>query len=555
MRLRTRAGAALALGAIAALPAQPAFAGTSTGPSTTKAPYVLPSTSGVDITSLLTVGDGGATDGTRMVGIPDGLGARQNGSKLTVLMNHELQATRGIARRHGQKGAFVSQWSLNPKTLEVESGRDFINPGVTYWDYPSQTFGSAPSNNPASLLAGDPLVPAPAVNPRDPSDLFPAQFAPFARFCSSSLTDPGQLYNKKTGRGYGDQVYFANEESGDEARLFGVDAQGNAKQLPRTGLFSWENTLAANTRSDDTVLMGMEDAAPGQLWVYAGTKTASGDAFDKAGMTNGENYVLDVARNVTVDTDAEFRATYGKGTPVAVRANTVDWDSSGKRQNLDASTVGLTLNRIEDGAFDPKRPNDFYFLTTEGAPDAGAPAEQQRDGGGLWRLRFTDVRDPTAGAKLTLLLDGSEAPFLSKPDNMDLDSRGNILIQEDPGGNAALARIVAYRIKTGELKTIAQFDPALFAAAPWNGALPVVRTPANTTAPEATVDEESSGIIDVDDITTGGARYLFDAQVHRAYPTAGASGFAADAPGELVEFGQLLEMKVDWDQVWDDSDD
>ena len=152
----------------------------------------------------------------------------------------------------------------------------------------------------------------------------------------------------------------------------------------------------------------------------------------------------------------------------------------------------------------------------------------------------------------TLLLDGSEAPFLSKPDNMDLDRRGNILIQEDPGGNAALARIVAYRIKTGELKTIAQFDPALFAAAPWNGVTPIVRTPANTTAAEATIDEESSGIIDVDDVTSGGARYLFDAQVHRAYPTAGAAGFAADAAGELVEFGQLLEMKVDWDEVWDD---
>ena len=55
------------------------------------------------------------------------------------------------------------------------------------------------------------------VNPRNPADIFPAQFAPFDRFCSSSLTDPGQLYNQRTGRGYAGQIYFANEEGGDEA--------------------------------------------------------------------------------------------------------------------------------------------------------------------------------------------------------------------------------------------------------------------------------------------------------------------------------------------------
>ena len=278
--------------------------------------------------------------------------------------------------------------------------------------------------------------------------------------------------------------------------------------------------------------MGQEDAAPGQIWVYEGRKTSTGDAFEKAGLTNGENHVLDVAGDTAVDTDAEFRAAYGKGTPVKMRANVVDWDSSGARQNADAANVGLTLNRIEDGAFDPKRPNDFYFLTTEGgAPDSGAPVEQPRDGGGLWRLRFADVRDPTAGAKLTLLLDGTEAPFLSKPDNMDLDQRGNILIQEDPGGNAALARIVAYRIKTGELKTIAQFDPALFEAAPWNGVTPIVRTPANTTAAEATIDEESSGIIDVRrhhgrGRATCSTRRSIARTRQRALP-----GFAADSAG------------------------
>ena len=48
--------------------------GTSTGPNTTTKPYVLPVGDGVSVTSLLTVGDGAASNGYEMVGIPDGLG-------------------------------------------------------------------------------------------------------------------------------------------------------------------------------------------------------------------------------------------------------------------------------------------------------------------------------------------------------------------------------------------------------------------------------------------------------------------------------------------------
>ena len=143
---------------------------------------------------------------------------------------------------------------------------------------------------------------------------------------------------------------------------------------------------------------------------------------------------------------------------------------------------GLTLNRIEDGVFDPRHPNDYYFVTTEGAPGV-VPSEPAvtRDGGGLWRIRFKDVEQPELGGTIELLLDGSEAPFLNKPDNMGIDKHGNLLIQEDPGGNAQLARIVAYDVDTGKRGVVAEFDPALF------------RTGG---AGFLTQDEESSGIID-----------------------------------------------------------
>src|SRR3954464_4097413 len=84
--LKGAAGAAASAGASLLGPAMASAAGT--GPSTAVQSYVVPSTTGVDLTALLTVGD--SVGGYRMVGIPDGLGIMPGGSSFTVFMNHEI---------------------------------------------------------------------------------------------------------------------------------------------------------------------------------------------------------------------------------------------------------------------------------------------------------------------------------------------------------------------------------------------------------------------------------------------------------------------------------
>jgi hypothetical protein len=507
-RLRAFALAGLIVVATAAT-AIAAPGGTSTGPNTTTAPYVLPVGDGVSIKSLLTVGDGSASNGYEMVGIPDGLGLvrpQGDGSRdFTLFMNQELRNTQGVARRHGKIGAFVSELEIDSDTYGVEEGSDLIDPDVRYWDYVTQTYRSTPSSA--------------DVNPRDPTDAFVAQLAEFSRFCSATISEWKQFYNPSSKKGYEGQIYFANEENGDEGRVFGVTTDGQAQQLPRLGMASWENTLPAHNDGDTTVVVGNEDGASGQIWVHVGSKQKTGNPFDRAGLTNGAEYVLDLA-NEAVSTDAQFRATYGKGTSVPFTLGAdelVDWDSSGARQNADAAAKGLALNRIEDGVFDPKHPNDVYFLTTEGGGTVPSEPGVTRDGGGLWRLRFKDVDHPEKGGTIELLLDGSEAPYLNKPDNMTIDRRGNLLIQEDPGGNAHLARIVAYQVRSGDRGVLAEFDPSLFR----RGGVGFI-----------TEDEESSGIIDARK-ALGPGWFLFDAQVHKASPD----------PAK-VELGQLMAMHV-----------
>jgi hypothetical protein len=358
-------------------------------------------------------------------------------------------------------------------------------------------------------------------------DDFVAQPAPLGRFCSGTLTAAGQLYSERTGRGYFGRIYFPNEETGIEGRAFGTLEDGTTKQLPRLGLFSWENVVPAANRSDTTLVMGNEDTADGQLRVYVGDKRRKGDAFDRAGLTNGVNHVIDLV-DETVGREADLRAKYGEGTPVEFDLAEVDWDQSGTAQNSEAAADGLTLNRIEDGVWDPRNPSDFYFTTTDGGVVEQATSERGfRDSGGIWRLSFEDIERPGRGGTLTLLLGGAggeqDEIRLNSPDNVGMDRRGNLLIQEDNGNNRDRGRIIAYQVHSGELGVVAQFDPELF----------------SPPTPVMTLNEETSGIIDAREVL-GRGWWLFDAQVHRP---------VAD-PARVTE-GQLMAMRIKrWDDVY-----
>lgn len=524
-RLQDRRIALLSVAVVLLLSASPAAADSSIarGPSTTTDPYILPVADQVRITSLLTVNDAGsAGNGYEMVGIPDGLGLSIEGGKAVAFMNHELRDAQGIVRRHRQMGSFVSRLEIDRRTLAVTAGSDLIDPGVRFYDYPSGTYVTSG----ARFADGT------------------HQESSFGRWCSSTLTDPGLLYSESKKVGYRGQIYFGNEEDGDIGRTFGVLTDGTTKALPRLGLFQWENTIPADNKAETTLVMGQEDGPAGpvsQLWVYVGTKQKSGDAFDQAGLTNGADFVMD-AVNQSITTDTQWRAAVGTGNPAPVKLNEVPWNASGAAQNAQAQAVGLSMNRIEDGYWDPHDRDRFYFLTTEGG-DTTTTFPYTRDGGGLWMLEFKNVDKPHQGAQLTLLLDGSEEiargePKMNKPDNMGMDRHGNLLIQEDPGNNAHLARIIAYRPDDGALGVVARFDANRFLAGG---------------SSFLTQDEESSGIIDGERAFGRGA-FLFDAQIHTAAGLPPGTG--PNTIQEYVENGQLLLLRVgDWDAVYGESDD
>ena len=113
-----RCRTAFAIATAAVLAAAPAAHAQYTGPSSSQSPYIVPTAPGWGVASILTVGDSLAFSPVpQMGGIPDGLGATGgifnpatgtyvlNSSFMTVFMNHELGATVGAVRAHGQTGA------------------------------------------------------------------------------------------------------------------------------------------------------------------------------------------------------------------------------------------------------------------------------------------------------------------------------------------------------------------------------------------------------------------------------------------------------------------
>lgn len=517
--------------------------GVSTANSVLAKPeYILPATDAVEIKPLVYAGD--VISGLTIRGIPDGMGAMRNSDgSINLLSVHEVPGYGAVgalakAADAGKPvlGTSITQFKLSASGTRVIEAKNF----VTKWnfynyntkEYQNTLTGTAPVGTTVGM------------------DNF------ISRFCSATLAPAGTFSFKDGGitLGYEGAVFLTGEEDAESGygRGFAFDMDGQAFQLPRVGLASWENLMPNLKPGKNTVVMANEDgsAIDSQLFMYVGTKTSSGTFADKAGLTNGDLHVLSVPN---IANDNAFRAAYGKNKAVDVSFNKTVWDANLKTQALDHAAQGTEFARIEDGQWDPVNPNIFYFVTTESNKDPGATKENpelpgvSRDGGGLWRLTFVDGQKPELGAKLELLLDGSEAPYLSKPDNMTITSDGVVLLQEDPGNNARVARIVAFRVSDGKLATVAQFNSDYFD---------------KSGSKFMTIDEESSGIIDVTSLIAkpgdSSKHFYFNAQVHTTGAYGARPDLTAKSPSGILNFnrktlegGAYYYLKIsNWKEVF-----
>lgn len=475
------------------------------GPSTTTEPYLVPSIAGVQTMSILTVGDG--VGGYRMVGIPDGLGAfRSRKGEFTLLMNHEITTgAPGIVRAHGSSGAFVSQWRIDSKTLAVIEGMDHTpSPDHVYrWDPAQMSYTQGTTQ--------------------------------WQRYCSGDLPAEKALFSQS--HGTRERIYLNGEEVTEGrawAHVVTGDHAGETWELPRFGRMSWENVVASPHPQRKTVVMCLDDSSistfpdttpnatdfPSEVCVYVGTKERGDHPVDAAGLNNGKLYGLKVSLQDGTAVAGE-RNDFGLGSTAFVGTGRFSLVELGPGGDVSGFTAAAQLEqeaidkrvfrfqRVEDGAWDPEEDDDFYFVTTASLTNNCR----------LWRLRFDNVEKPEKGGTITILLKGDEGHKML--DNVTIDRRGRILMDEDPGNSDRVSKIWMYHIASGKLTQVAAHNPKFF----------------DPTIPDnpdfLTQDEESSGIIDAEDIL-GKGWFLVDVQVHKL-----------SSDPELVEGGQLLALFVD----------
>ena len=141
-----------------------------------------------------------------------------------------------------------------------------------------------------------------------------------------------------------------------------------------------------------------------------------------------------------------------------------------------------------------------------------------------WELTFDDITQPQNGGIFRVVGDGNNG--FKMADNITVDGKsGNVLLQEDVGGDARLGKVWDLNPANGALVELAAHDGNRFLSGGGNF---------------LTQDEESSGIIDVTALFKNEAGY--DTAANRYYLLVSQAHYAI--PGELVEGGQLQLMKV-----------
>jgi len=491
---------------------------------TTVKNYVVPVGNEYDVDALFSADDKvpvlGGSGEYRMVGIPDGLGAHGNGNGTsTLFMNHELGFTAQSEPYVGgtkNRGAIVSKWILDASGNPIAGKRAYD-----------------------TVFVDDALV-----GPAATTGNLTRQFA---RFCSGRLAGPPEGFDR--------WIYFANEEStgsstfeakgGLSVAIFENGGEGEAHALPFLGRFAWENTLIQRGTGDLTVIMGMEDGNSSQipandnsqLYLYVGVKdrTPGATVLERNGLTGGTLYAFR-SKNTNRNSELVFQAgtLAGEWAPITGVAGMSDTQLEAATD----ATGAMVFARPEDGTFNPRQVNEFFFVTTGDVPASG-----ENTGNALGRLYSLKLNPsgPAKDATLSIVYNADEvlaagADIAISPDNIDASSQ-YLMINED--GTGASRPVMAAKGRDGsiwrfELKQGEGVNPS--------SALRVAElnpggrdNPANGAPTVGPGVWETSGIIDVSSIF-GPNTWLSDVQAHS--PTAAPAGSTV-----TVEDGQLFILK------------
>jgi hypothetical protein len=371
---------------------------------------------GWSATPLFTVGD--KIGNWSPVGKLDGLAAwKLDSQTVRVLVNHEVVAGKGTPFTVSNNdapftltGARIDMFDINIATKEIRKASSVI---------------TEIHNRNGALI----------------SDASGLENNGFTNFCASTLVKAQEF---GAGRGLADTIYFTGEETtiGPGGSLWALDvATGAIWALPDFGRGKWENMHAIDTGDASRVAFLMGDDTPGAaLYMYVGTKQASGDFLARNGLKGGKLYVW--AANNGDLTAADFKSGQRVGLWKEVtardqaKAGAAGYDALGYKWDTELAASAdaveaFSFARIEDIARDPGDATRFAFAVTGNSGfDGGSNVA-----GMLHTVKIDLSGSPTATLRVLYNANTAASQPIRSPDNLAWSADGWLYVQEDKAEN------------------------------------------------------------------------------------------------------------------------
>ena len=447
---------ALAAAIVAGMSAPSAAADDGHGFLTSKPPMLKALVSKAKVKPIITVGE--KVKDYRFEAIPDGIALRARGDddddeKVDVWVNHE---TSTVPFPYVSAAPTISN-SMN----------DFDNSQLSHLVLDEESKG---------VIAGSFAI---------------SSSANFQRFCSNFLATSREGFNRP--------LLFTNEEATDLVNRTGEawPAGPGAEQAglvvaydPRSkesrpiyglGRMNHENTVAVPGYRHPVLLTGDDTfvAPSSQLYMY--TAASRGDVW------NDKGHLWAFVSGVPAINDyGDLSAIQSvPGTFIPVPDDVARGDQTGLETWSNANNV-FQFIRVEDIAYDRRRPNIVYFADTGEPraipdPNTGRLMRGQSGtmgpymNGRIFKLVLDRV-DPTKVLSLSILIDADTGGYgnqnvIHQPDNVET-TRDSLLVTEDPGshnqyavGAGPNARIWRYEFEESELDPVAMVDQSADPAA------------------------------------------------------------------------------------------
>jgi secreted PhoX family phosphatase len=271
--------------------------------------------------------------------------------------------------------------------------------------------------------------------------------------------------------------------------------------------------------------------------MYVGEKDGSPGAtvLERNGLTGGTLHVFR-SKNGSRNSEFDFRSGTVAGEWVAI-PNAQNM-SDAQLETASDAVGAMVFARPEDGAFNPRKADEYFFVTTGDTPTSGEDVGNAL--GRLYSLKL-NPSDPTKNATLSIVYNADEiiaagGDVAISPDNIDASSE-YLMINED--GTTPSRLVMTAKGRDG---SIWRFDLKPAGGIDASSALRVaVLNPGGRDNPSNGAPKvnpgvwETSGIIDASSIF-GPNTWLSDVQAHP--PTTAPGGTTV-----TVEDGQLFILK------------